>query len=269
MLNFLDISGISFDSLTALDFLRGTVDFIITFLLFYLFFVAVKSIKTQKITAGFAFLVIILWLSYYLEFRTLGFIFGSEFRYALLVLLIIFREEVRRMFLTISSINLFNSFEQDEDVNVIKELADALDYMASVREGALVVILPKSGRSRTAENDANIGTIADGTVVDGLVTDQLLRTIFFKNSPLHDGAVIIENKRITRASVFFSLSTNPNIDPNFGTRHRAAYGISEKVQDAIVLVVSEERGEISLLQGGRITRDLNKDALKEQLKNRI
>ena len=255
MLNFLDISGISFDSLTALDFLRGTVDFIITFLLFYLFFVAVKSIKTQKITAGFAFLVIILWLSYYLKFRTLGFI--------------IFREEVRRMFLTISSINLFNSFEQDEDVNVIKELADALDYMASVREGALVVILPKSGRSRTAENDANIGTIADGTVVDGLVTDQLLRTIFFKNSPLHDGAVIIENKRITRASVFFSLSTNPNIDPNFGTRHRAAYGISEKVQDAIVLVVSEERGEISLLQGGRITRDLNKDALKEQLKNRI
>lgn len=269
MLNFLDISGVSFADLTALDFLRGTIDFVITFLLFYLFFVAIKSIKTQKIAAGCAFLVIVLWVSYYLKFRTVGFIFGSDFRYAVLVLLVIFREEVRRMLFTISSINLFSRHEQDEDINIIKELTDALDYMASVREGALVVILPKSGRSRTAENDTNIGTIADGTVVDGLVTDQLLRTIFFKNSPLHDGAVIIENKRIARASVFFSLSTNPNIDPNFGTRHRAAYGISEKVQDAVVLVVSEERGEISLLQGGRITRDLNKEALKEQLKARI
>jgi len=269
MLNFLDISGLTEVNLTALDFLRGTVDFIITFLLFYLFFVAIKNIKTQKIAAGCAFIMIVLWFSFYLKLRTISFIFSSDLRYAVLVILIIFRDEIRRMFLSISSINFFSSHWQDEDVNIIRELADALDYMASIREGALVVILPKSGRGRNAENDTKIGTIADGTVVDGLVTDQLLRTIFFKNSPLHDGAVIIENKRIARASVFFSLSTNPNIDPNFGTRHRAAYGISEKVPDAVVLVVSEERGEISLLQGGRITRDLNKEALKEQLKDRI
>ena len=162
--------------------------------------------------------------------------------------------------MSIISVNMKQE-EYSGEEDVISHIANAMDYLASVREGALVVIMPSE--------DAKLGAIAEGTEIDSLITRELLLTIFKKNSPLHDGAVIIKNRRIARASVFFSLSTNPDIDPNFGTRHRAAYGISEKVPDALVIVVSEERGEISLLHGGRITRDLSKDALKQQLSNRL
>ncbi len=179
-----------------------------------------------------------------------------------MLIIVVFRNEIKNM---LASMSIFNiTMKQEEyagEEDIISHIANAMDYLASVREGALVVIMPSE--------DAKLGAIAEGTEIDSLITRELLLTIFKKNSPLHDGAVIIKNRRISRASVFFSLSTNPDIDPNFGTRHRAAYGISEKVPDALVIVVSEERGEISLLHGGRITRDLSKDALKQQLANKI
>lgn len=241
---------------------KSAVDFCCIYFIFYLFFVEIKDSKSIRVTAGFALLALFYIFARIFDLTGITWFLGNFFFYAPVLIIVVFRNEIKNM---LASMSIFNiTMKQEEyagEEDIISHIANAMDYLASVREGALVVIMPSE--------DAKLGAIAEGTEIDSLITRELLLTIFKKNSPLHDGAVIIKNRRISRASVFFSLSTNPDIDPNFGTRHRAAYGISEKVPDALVIVVSEERGEISLLHGGRITRDLSKDALKQQLANKI
>jgi len=242
--------------------LKAAVDFCCIYFIFYLFFVEIKDSKSIRVTAGFALLALFYILARIFGLTGITWLLGNFFSYAAILIIVVFRNEIKNMLASMSIINVNMKQEEYEgEEDIISHIANAMDYLASVREGALVVIMPSG--------DAKLGAIAEGTEIDSLITRELLLTIFKKNSPLHDGAVIIKNKRISRASVFFSLSTNPDIDPNFGTRHRAAYGISEKVPDALVIVVSEERGEISLLHAGRITRDLSKDALKQQLANRL
>ena len=241
---------------------KAAVDFFCVFFIFYLFFVEIKDSKSVRVTVGFALLALFYLLAKIFDLTGVEWLLGNFFSYAAVLIIVVFRNEIKNMLASMSVLSL--NMKQEEytgEEDIISHIANAMDYLASVREGALVVIMPST--------DAKLGAIAEGTEIDSLITRELLLTIFKKNSPLHDGAVIIKNRRISRASVFFSLSTNPDIDPNFGTRHRAAYGISEKVPDALVIVVSEERGEISLLHGGRITRDLSKDALKQQLANRL
>lgn len=240
--------------------LKLLIDFCFLYFIFYQFFVAVKDTKSMRVVAGFVVLAILYLFAVIFRLPGSEWLLGNFFEYAIIAVIVVFRNEIKSMLSAMSIFDIGGKQERTtEDDDIISHIANAMDYLASVREGALVVILPQS--------DDKIGAIAEGTEIDSVITRELLLTIFKKNSPLHDGAVIIKNKRISRASVFFSLSNNPNIDPNFGTRHRAAYGISERVMDATVLVVSEERGEISLLRGGRITRDLSKEALKQCLKN--
>ena len=241
---------------------KAAIDFCCIYFVFYLFFVEIKDNKSIRVTAGFALLALFYILARISGLTGITWLLGNFFSYSAILIIVVFRNEIKNMLASMSIVSV--NMKQDEysgEEDTVSHIANAMDYLASVREGALVVIMPSG--------DAKIGAIAEGTEIDSIITRELLLTIFKKNSPLHDGAVIIKNKRISRASVFFSLSTNPDIDPNFGTRHRAAYGISEKVPDALVIVVSEERGEISLLHGGRITRDLSKDALKQQLANRL
>ena len=241
---------------------KAAVDFCCIYFIFYLFFVEIKDSKSIRVTAGFALMALFYIFARIFDLTGITWFLGNFFSYAPVLIIVVFRNEIKNMLSSMSLVKV--SMKQEDssgEEDIISHIANAMDYLASVREGALVVIMPSE--------DVKLGAIAEGTEIDSLITRELLLTIFKKNSPLHDGAVIIKNKRILRASVFFSLSTNPDIDPNFGTRHRAAYGISEKVPDALVIVVSEERGEISLLHGGRITRDLSKDALKQQLANRL
>lgn len=249
------------DSLPLFIF-KAAVDFCCIYFIFYLFFVEIKDSKSVRVTVGFALLALFYLFARIFDLTGIEWLLGNFFSYAAVLIIVVFRNEIKNMLASMSILNV--TMKQEEysgEEDVISHIANAMDYLASVREGALVVIMPSE--------DVKLGAIAEGTEIDSLISRELLLTIFKKNSPLHDGAVIIKNRRISRASVFFSLSTNPDIDPNFGTRHRAAYGISEKVPGALVIVVSEERGEISLLHGGRITRDLSKDALKQQLANRL
>ena len=241
---------------------KTAVDFCCIYFIFYLFFVEIKDSKSARVIGGIALLAVFYLVALIFDLTGIKWFLGNFFSYAAVLIIVIFRNEIKSMFASMSILNLTSKQEEySGEEDIISHIANAMDYLASVREGALVVIMPPT--------DTKLGAIAEGTEIDSLITRELLLTIFKKNSPLHDGAVIIKNKRISRASVFFSLSTNPDIDPNFGTRHRAAYGISEKVPGALVIVVSEERGEISLLHGGRITRDLSKDALKQQLANKL
>ncbi|MBQ3367742.1 diadenylate cyclase CdaA [bacterium] len=263
MLTFSEFLGdIAGSASVPLFIFKAAVDFCCIYFIFYLFFVEIKDSKSVRVTIGFALLALFYLFARIFDLTGIEWLLGNFFSYAAVLIIVVFRNEIKNMLASMSILSL--NMKQEEysgEEDIISHIANAMDYLASVREGALVVIMPST--------DAKLGAIAEGTEIDSLITRELLLTIFKKNSPLHDGAVIIKNRRIARASVFFSLSTNPDIDPNFGTRHRAAYGISEKVPEALVIVVSEERGEISLLHGGRITRDLSKDALKQQLANRL
>ena len=136
----------------------------------------------------------------------------------------------------------------------VKQIADAMEQMAAVKTGALIVV----------EQEVGLGEYEQtGIAVDGIVTSQLLINIFEKNTPLHDGAVIIRDNRVVSATCYLPLSDNMNISKAMGTRHRAALGLSE-VSDAKIFVVSEETGAMSMAQGGKITREIDRDFILNQ-----
>lgn len=148
----------------------------------------------------------------------------------------------------------FTGFQSQSsgDNSYISELVDAAVSMSSTKTGALIVL----------ERDTKISdVITGGTVINAEVTADLLENIFFPKAPLHDGAVIIRDKRVQRAACVLPLTSNENLSRELGTRHRAALGISEN-SDAVVIVVSEETGKISVAINGTLTRNLTANTLK-------
>jgi uncharacterized protein (TIGR00159 family) len=150
----------------------------------------------------------------------------------------------------------FTDLSYREENEIISELVKACVNMANRRIGALVVIERETGIKDFLEV---------GTEIDSKVSSDLIASIFLPYSPLHDGALVVQQGRLTRAGCFLPLSQNPDISKALGTRHRAAIGLTELV-DAIAIVVSEETGKISMVVGGRITRDLDSTSLSRVLK---
>lgn len=234
----------------------SVVDLLLVWFFVYKFLMLIKGTRSMRILAGFFMLLALYFVGKLIGMKAMVWLLGGVFEYFILIVVIIFRDEIR---------NILSSFEfmrmlagegsTYESIVMSEELAEALAHLAQVRDGALVIVAQKGDPEPF---------VTGGVAIDAEVKKELLISIFRKNSPLHDGAVIIRNGRIALASVVLPLSTNPEIDANFGTRHRAAYGISERV-DALVFVVSEERGQISMLKEGRITRNMTKEMIKRVL----
>jgi len=147
-------------------------------------------------------------------------------------------------------------FLQSEDISaVIKEVVKSLGVMARNHIGAIIVFQRQTGLKEVIET---------GTEIDAALSSSLLVNVFIPKTPLHDGAVIIAGNRVVAAGCFLPLSDNPNLGPELGTRHRAALGMSEQ-SDAVILVVSEETGTVSLANGGKLIRDLDEKTLEEML----
>lgn len=178
----------------------------------------------------------------------------------LLILAVIFQYDIRRALLTFNRRRATEkgSAEQDESLSdmVLQQLADAAHALSERRNGALIVIQ----REMSLDHFMEVGT-----QIDAKVTSELLTSIFLPYSPIHDGAVIIQNGKLTQAGCFLPLTQNPAIAKELGTRHRAAIGLTELV-DALVIVVSEETGSVSVVSGGRITSDLELAGLKKLLR---
>ena len=149
------------------------------------------------------------------------------------------------------------SQDNDEIVETIDRVCNAADSMHRTKTGSLIIL-----ERKTMLNEI----VQTGTVIDSTVSTNLINNIFFKNSPLHDGAMIIRNNRICAASCILPLTQNIDVDSSLGTRHRAAIGLSE-ISDAIVIVVSEETGNISMALGGKLRRNYTKELLKTELSN--
>ncbi len=181
----------------------------------------------------------------------------------LLVMVVIFQYDIRRAMLSFNRSRVAKNgdaeIDESESDLVLQQLVDAARALSERRNGALIVIQ----REMSLEL-----FMAVGTQIDAKITSELITSIFLPYSPIHDGAVIIQNGKLTQAGCFLPLTQNPDIAKELGTRHRAAIGLTELV-DALVIVVSEETGSISVVSGGRITSDLESAALKKLLRRLV
>lgn len=236
------------------------MDIIIVYFILYRFLVLVKGTKSMQILSGFLALLILYFFGNMIGLKTTEWLLKGLFANIFIIIIILFHEEIRTILSGFEFFDIFKGTGKKKDsLFVVDEITESLSYLASISEGALIVIAQKGNPE---------SFVSGGVKIDAIVKKELLLTIFKKSSPLHDGAVIIKDSRITLASAVLPLSTNPDIDPNFGTRHRAAYGISEVV-DSLVFVVSEERGQISMLNKGRITRNMSKDIVRKVLTSHL
>ncbi len=240
------------------------IDIIMVAFLLYQVYRLIKGTVAFNIVIGF-FLVYLFWIIFRaLDMELLSSIIGQFIGVGVLALIIIFHPEIRRFLLYVGTQNhitrilsldkLFHSGKSEYMASYLPDLLETALFFSRTLTGALIVI------ARTSELSEQIAT---GEILDARVSQPLLKTIFFKNTDLHDGAVIIRDERIVAAGCILPL-THKEVDKSMGLRHRAAVGITETT-DALVLVVSEETGRISVVRGGIIERNLTREQLEELL----
>jgi uncharacterized protein (TIGR00159 family) len=188
--------------------------------------------------------------------ESLGWLLEGFLSVSLLIIAIIFQHDIRRALVSLSREHDIDSARKDETDELVDELDIAVKSLSSRQIGALIVL----ERGMSLDN-----YLAVGTDIDAKVTSELITSIFLPYSPIHDGAVIIQGAKLTKAGCFLPLSQNPELDKSFGTRHRAAIGLTEIV-DAFVIIVSEETGKVALASNGRIQEDIEPSALRKELK---
>lgn len=239
------------------------LDIIIVAYLIYKLLPLFRSSGIVRITRVVVVIIVVAWLTGVMKFHVLSYIFSELFTVGLLALVVLFQPELRRMFDRISNVKLrrFLGTEkpQQEMIPVILQTVSACEKMSKERVGALIVF------SREDHLDEYYKT---GTMIEGKVSDQLIRNIFFPKAALHDGAMIIHNGVVMVAGCVLPLSETNRLSLDLGTRHRAAVGISE-VSDAVVVVVSEETGAISVAVGGMLKRHLAPQTLERLLRNEL
>ena len=240
-----------------LDLLRwqDILDILIVAYLFYRILLLIRGTRAVQMAAGLAFLVMIYFVAGQIQLLTLHWLLGTFLSSIFLLVIIVFQDDIRRALIQVGQTPFIKAktlYSQS-----IEEIVKAVTALAEKKIGALIVIERTTGLGEFIES---------GTPLDAKVTRDLLYAIFQHESPLHDGAVIIREGRIAVAGAILPLSTNPNISRRLGTRHRAAIGISE-VSDAVAIVVSEETGSISVALGGKITRNIQPNALRQLLLN--
>ncbi|MBN2714497.1 MAG: diadenylate cyclase CdaA [Deltaproteobacteria bacterium] len=233
----------------------AVIDLIIVYYLVYISLRLVRGTRTVPMAVGLLLLVLLYTFSRQLGFATTYMLLDQFMSVVVIFTLIIFQDDIRRALVRFGK---FAWFSKARETAIIEEVAKAATMMTSKKIGALIVF------EREARLDEFI--LEPGIRLDSNVTKELLYTIFIPmmENPLHDGAAVIRNFQIREAGSFLPLSTNPEIEKNLGTRHRAALGITEQT-DAIAVVVSEERGTISVCHSGRILTDLTAKDLREEL----
>ncbi len=209
---------------------------------------------------GLLFVILLTVAVSILGFTTLNFMLRSVLDVGILAVFIIFQPEIRKLLYSLGQNTSFNRFiGRTGSDSVIDEVIEAVRNMSHSKTGALIVF----ARSSSLQDLVDVGVR-----IDAQVNAELLQTIFQKETPLHDGAVIIRNNRIVAASCYLPISQNPNIASVFGTRHRAAVGISE-TNNVFVVVVSEESGRISVARNGELTSGLSIQKLRAEMEQNI
>ncbi|MBI3726029.1 TIGR00159 family protein [bacterium] len=244
--------------LSIFDDWRYPVEVLILFLLVFGLLSFLRGTRGEGILKGLgAFLIFsfvgLLGLARVFNLERLEFLLDSIFKTSVIALVVIFQPELRRGLVKIVQLPFAESLVESR---VVEEVASAAVRLAKLKVGALIALERQQGLKAFTENAVRL---------DAEVKAELLFIVFFPGSPLHDGAVVIQKGRIAAAGCLFPLTDNPEVSKSLGTRHRAGIGVSEET-DAVVVICSEETGTISVAEGGRLHRDLDKEQLQDLLR---
>jgi diadenylate cyclase len=244
-----------FDFVQQWGILRSLIDILLVAGLFYRGLLVIRGTRAVPMLWGLCLLTGLYFLATKTGLITLGWILGRFLDGIVLVIIVLFQDQIRGALTKVGSQPIFSAEVSSAQTVAVEDIVVACSRFSRAKIGALIVITRTVG----------IGDFVEGAVrLDALITRKLLGSIFSKESPLHDGAVIITDARIAAAGCVLPLTSNPNLDPALGTRHRAAIGITER-SDAVVVVVSEETGAISLVCEGKITRNFDPEPLQTAL----
>ena len=237
------------------------VDILLVAAFFYFLITLVRRTKTNKLFQGIVYILLALWLSGEMQLYTVNYILRNAVQVGLLALVVLFQPEIRRFLEKLGTGSIFSRLlgaphTLNADAAITQTVLACVD-MSATRTGALIIF------ERDNRLDDQIRT---GTILDAETTAELLKNIFYPKAPLHDGAAIIRSGRIQAAGCMLPLSNNPNLSKELGMRHRAGIGITEN-SDALVIIVSEETGVISIAQNGKLTRFLDGKKIEKTLLN--
>jgi diadenylate cyclase len=242
------------------------VDVAIIAFLVYKILGLVSSTRAENILKGIVMFLLVLWLSTALELRAVSYILSHVAELGILALIVLFQPEIRQLLEKLGSRNIRGIFRtlqpkqiQGQMEKAIEQTVIACSEMSKAKTGALMVF----------EREISLNEmLRSGTAFDAEINSELVKNIFFINAPMHDGAMIVRNGRIVGAGCMLPLSRNVNLSRDLGMRHRAGIGMSEN-SDAVVVIVSEETGSISVAVGGMLKRHLMPETLGKLLRNEL
>ena len=234
---------------------QDILDIVIVAFLIYRIILLVKGTRAVQMAVGLALVIVVYFVAKQFELFTLHWLLGTVLNSIFILIIILFQDDIRRALMQMGQTPFLKN--RVKTFQALEEIAKAASMMSQSSTGALIVL----------ERQVGMGDyIESGTYINAQVNAFLLCSIFEKGTPLHDGAVIVQDGRLAAAGCVLPLSTNPGISKRLGTRHRAAIGITEQT-DAVSVVVSEETGGISVAIAGRITRDIDSGTLRRILHN--
>lgn len=237
---------------------RSVLDIVIvSFIIYFTLSLLVRSAKHTMVINAIFVIVFLYAISVMLELKTLHSLISNIYSWGLIIIVILFQQEIKGSLEKFGSFGVFKSDEETE--SFIDELIDVVYEMGAIKMGALI----------TFERSASLANYSDKAVkIDAEFTKYLILTIFNKETPLHDGGVIIKNGRIAYASTYYPISLDINIGKQVGTRHRAALTLS-KDTDSLTIIVSEETGKVSVAYKNRLYNHLERDFLREMIIEKI
>ena len=252
---------ISFEEFFSTLTLFDALDIAIVGIVIYRLIMLIRGTRAVQLLKGIFVILLATGLSHSLNLQALNWLLDKILTIGLFAIPVVFQPELRRALEQLGRGRFFsrtvNVFEEEDTPKMIGELTKATQVLAKNKIGALIVI----------ERDTGLGDYFEtGITIGGLVSSELLINIFIPNTPLHDGAVMVQSARVVAASCFLPLSENAGISKELGTRHRAGIGITEQ-SDAVSVIVSEETGSISIAVNGELTRHLDEQTFREMLTN--
>lgn len=244
---------------TPLELLRDVADIVVVYYLFYRLLLVARGTRAMQIATGLGIVSLMYVVAQAIGLVTIVALFGALLQSIILVIVVVFQTDIRRALERVGSRAFLSNFGRAQESEVIESVVLAAGELARHRVGAIIAF----------EQDANLDEFIGqnkGILLDARVSRELLVSLFLPDgsNKLHDGAVILRNLRIAKAGVFFPMPESRVFDPSFGSRHRAAIGITEET-DAVVVVVSEERGTISFCFNGNVASNLQAEQLREML----
>lgn len=243
--------------------LWDVLDVVIIAFLLYRLLMFLRRTSSANVVKGVIVIILVMWLSQLLHLSVVSYLLGETLQMGIVALIVLFQPELRRLLEKLGSSSLKGIFGRINGVSpedtMIAQVVLACDEMSRTRTGVLIVF------ERGNKLDEYIKT---GTIIDAVPTAELIKNIFYPNTPLHDGALIIRGSRVAGAACMLPLSNNMNLSHELGMRHRAGIGISES-SDAVVAIVSEETGAISVAIDGMLKRHLTADTLEKILTNEL